>query len=91
MRINVNLSDDLHDWLDERSKKIGIPKSTIVAVLIQENREYLTNTRIEKYLRDISRLEILKYHPDVKELEELLGSLKKDCEKECDIKFLGKK
>lgn len=36
VRINTRISKQLNEWLDNRSKKTGIPKSTIVFLALEQ-------------------------------------------------------
>lgn len=36
VRINTRISAEVNDWLDERSKKTGVPKSSIVYIALEQ-------------------------------------------------------
>lgn len=38
-RVNARISGDLNKWLDETSKEMAIPKSTIIAIAVEQYRQ----------------------------------------------------
>lgn len=36
VRVNTRISKTLNDWLDEQSKKTGIPKSTLIHLALEQ-------------------------------------------------------
>lgn len=36
VRVNSRISAEINDWLDERSKKTGIPKSSIIHLALEQ-------------------------------------------------------
>lgn len=35
VRVNTRISSDMNDWLDERSKKVAISKSSLINIAIE--------------------------------------------------------
>lgn len=36
VRVNTRISAEVNDWLDERSKKTGVPKSAIIHMAVEQ-------------------------------------------------------
>lgn len=66
VRVNTRISKTLNDWLDERSDKTGVPKSTIVMLALED---YHKEKEVMKAMGDMGSI-MLK-------LEQLESEIKK--------------
>lgn len=41
VRVNTNITKELNDWLNERSKKTGYPKSTLIHLALDHYRNQM--------------------------------------------------
>lgn len=89
MRINVNVSDELNNWLEERSSQIGVAKSAIIAIALQELKENTERIQLDKYLNAITGAEIAMCHPnaEVEEIRKRIIAEKIKCEEETGYKI----
>lgn len=59
VRVNTRISDELNMWLDEESKRTGVPKSTLIhlalTVYMQQQRAICTMEEIVKRLDRIEK------------------------------------
>ena len=66
VRLNARVSPTVYEWLDEYSKRTGMPKSTIIFLAI------------EQYKRDYEAIQGMKNIVDIaQELSELRSEIKK--------------
>jgi len=53
VRINTRISKTLNDWLDNRSKETGVPKSTLIFLAIEQYMQQQRAMDMAKGLSDV--------------------------------------
>lgn len=80
VRVNARVSSDVNKWLDDYSKKTGVPKSTIVYMaleqfkLTKEGTEAFSNMSV--VFEQIDKA-MQSYQKELNELKKELNDLKK--------------
>lgn len=64
VRVNTRISKTLNDWLDKRSEKTGLSKSTIIMLALEN---YYQQTEVVEKMTDLASL--------YRELEEIKSKL----------------
>lgn len=63
VRVNTRISAEVNDWLDERSKKTGVPKSAII------------HTALDHYIMQLRSVDALQMNQNI--LQAVLERLEK--------------
>lgn len=72
VRVNTNITKDLNDWLNERSKKTGFSKSTLIHLALDNYRNHV---ELINDLPGLTRIMAdLQYLADKKSLEKRMAS-----------------
>lgn len=53
VRVNTRISKTLNEWLDEESRKTGVPKSTLVMLALEN---YYTQREVMRNMSDMSAI-----------------------------------
>lgn len=53
VRVNTRISKTLNEWLDEESRKTGVPKSTLVMLALEN---YYTQKEVMKNMSDMGAI-----------------------------------
>lgn len=70
VRVNTRISAELNDWLDDKSKKSGVPKSAIIHMALEQ---YVTQTRSVEALQ-LSQGTLRDLFAKVEQIEKKLSS-----------------
>ena len=65
-RVNTRISKELNSWLDERSQKIGMPKSMLIMLAIEQYRKQEETYDLGKVMSEMVEI-IQREMPSAKE------------------------
>lgn len=72
VRVNTNITKDLNDWLNERSKKTGFSKSTLIHLALDN---YRNDVELMNELPSLTKIMAeLQYLENKKSLEKRMAS-----------------
>lgn len=55
-RVNTRISKELNSWLDERSQKIGMPKSMLIMLAIEQYRKQEETYDLGKVMNEMVQI-----------------------------------
>jgi predicted DNA-binding protein len=60
VRVNTNITEEINDWLNERSEKTGVSKSTLIHLALEQYR---------------NQVDVMKELPKMTQMLEMLSRL----------------
>lgn len=55
MRLNTRITTDINDWLESRSDKTGIPKSTLILLALEDYIKQHETQEQRNYLKELEK------------------------------------